>query len=283
MRHLPIALTLLALASHPIEVAAQVLAKPIKSLPKPTPRPTLTPGSVTSGSVPQPRPSTTAPVAQGRVPLGGGVSIRKPVKPVGGTILVKQVVPLKPPLSEHDRKVAACKAAKGAWRVEIRGVKLSAKGSDVDEIYGSIYVSNTGGGVYHNQRGGTDWQSNYLWASKDNVNLEGSPNIYFPRLQITNIYGGERYNAKVRVHFKLYDEDDGRGGSNDEFFTASGPIGSTRGADNSLEYKYLITDCDEQPEFSRGFQETMFGMPYGQGEKNKITFVFTIRAFREFP
>lgn len=282
MRHLPIALTLLALATQPIDLSAQILAKPIKPLPRPRPQPTLTPGSVTLGQLPRPRPSASAPIAATKVPLGATGSVRKPAKPAGD-MLVKKVVPLKPPISEHDRKVAACKAAKGAWQVEVRGVKLSAKGSDVDEIYGSIYVSNTGGGVYHSARGGTGWQRNYLWASNDNVNLEGNPNIYFPRLQITNIYGGERYNAKVRVHFKLYDEDDGRGGSNDEFFTASGPIGSTRGADNSLEYKYLITDCDEQPEFSRGFQETMFGMPYGQGEKNKITFVFTIRAFREFP
>jgi len=282
MRHLTIALTLAALAAHAEDVSSQVLVRPIKPLPKPTPHPMLTPGSVISGQVPRPRPSTPAQNAQRGMPLDQTVLIRKPAKPVGD-LLVKKVVPLKPPLSEHDRKVAACKAAKGAWQVEVRGVKLSAKGSDVDEIYGSIYVSNTGGGVYHSARGGTGWQRNYLWASNDNVNLEGNPNIYFPRLQITNIYGGERYNAKVRVHFKLYDEDDGRGGSNDEFFIASGPIGANKGADNSLEYKYLITDCDEQPEFSRGFQETMFGMPYGQGEKNKVTFVFTLRAFREFP
>lgn len=282
MRHLPIALTLLALAANPVDASGQTLARPIKPLARPTPRPTLTPGSIILRQGTPPRASTPAPIARTKAPADRGVLIRRPARPVGD-MLVKNVVPLKPPLSEHDRKVAACKAAKGAWQVEVRGVKLSAKGSDVDEIYGSIYVSNTGGGVYHSARGGTGWQRNYLWASNDNVNLEGNPNIYFPRLQITNIYGGERYNAKVRVHFKLYDEDDGRGGSNDEFFIASGPIGANKGADNSLEYKYLITDCDEQPEFSRGFQETMFGMPYGQGEKNKITFVFTLRAFREFP
>lgn len=152
---------------------------------------------------------------------------------------------------EANRKRDACRAD-SAWTAKVKGLSLSATGSDVDEIYGAISVSSdvtaSISSSYHNYAEG--WGANELWASKRNTNIGRGDVKSLSTVTISSIGRGF-----IHILLYLFDEDDGRGGVNDEFFYMDGR--QSRDS-NYHAFKFDVPDCN-QPEFQRIWSTVIVG------------------------
>lgn len=153
---------------------------------------------------------------------------------------------------EADRKRRACQADGGAWTAKIKGISMIATGSDVDEIYGKISVlSNAGDYVSGTTRKpAEDWGHREIWASKQSVNI-GRDGVK----GLATFTVRSRGPGHVTIAMNLYDEDDGRGGPNDDFFYLSNVENRHL---NHHHFHFLASGCST-PEFQRIWRTTIVG------------------------
>ena len=200
---------------------------------------------------------------------------------------------LKPLLSAEEtrqrRRIAKCKANGGEWFIVVRPVSLIASGSDVDELYGSIYAvaGNLGGSarnVHSNIRqvregGRVKRPSSDLWWSPDNANVGRDGGQGLATITITmrgQVDQRARSNVGdgVSIYFAVKDEDDGRGGSNDERFVVTRP--NTPG--NAYRIATDMPSCEDSPNFSRAARITINTRSNGD---NRLNLSVHVRWFRD--
>lgn len=167
-----------------------------------------------------------------------------------------------------------CRANSGEWFAEIDGISLSAAGSDVDEIYGTIevygpantrYLNNTRRAVHK------AWLHRMIWASKENVNIGQETQ----RDLSTVLISSKSNIGEVQVHMFLTDEDDGRGGSNDDSFFLDG-INSFQ--KNYRSFQFHVPDC-HQPSFSREWRSVMVAYA-SSSRSNSVTLEVRVKVWR---
>jgi hypothetical protein len=231
------------------------------------------------------RPASSAPIRSTPDPRTEAGRIVPPPKPERKKLSTEQARSVRAAAAKatRDRKIAACKAANGAWSAEVRARELYGTGSDVDEIYGHIYATASDGGTYDTSHRAPGWTPNDLWST-NNKNIDLGPPIHltqFPPMPIRNLAGAQAHLAKIYVHLDLHDEDDGRGGPNDETFLVLPSIGYSRGPANSMVVSYYIKSCEEEPEFRSGSYYHLTAFP--RNDSNQLTFDFSVMFKREFP
>lgn len=176
---------------------------------------------------------------------------------------------------EKARKLAACNADRGQWWGTVQAKSLWATGSDVDEIYGSIMVGDISGATFSNSymNTGQGWGRRQLWASKDNVNLGKTRQTHLSTITIRS----PNPVSALSIAFNLRDEDDGRGGSNDEFFY----IGDARSIyDNFRRYEFYVPPCAQNAEFQQEWREIIATHAYGSSASNKVFLEVRVRVWR---
>jgi hypothetical protein len=282
-----IPLSLFLLLASPSMAQTQAV-KPIKSIKviKPAPKPKVAPAS-SSSTVRQGTQATRKVGQGGRTSSGGRAygpmilttplpqnqgfrDAHIPPAELNGDALLSRM--------EQDRKLKACQADFGKWTGRVEAKSLWATGSDVDEIYGSISVGQVSGAVYSNTRmkPGEGWGKMQLWASKKNVNLgdERQTGLSTITLQTTSPA------SAISIYFDLHDEDDGRGGSNDESFLINEALGAY---DNYRRFEFTVPPCSQNPEFEKTWRETISARDDGSGGSNEVFLDVKVHVWRLYP
>ncbi|MGY4397278.1 hypothetical protein ACVWZA_002472 [Sphingomonas sp. UYAg733] len=228
--------------------------------------------------VPRSRPTPSRPL--GTVPLVDGFKPKPPVKVLTPAERTPMITPEQ---ARHRRVLEACNRSNGQWYVKVRGIDLSAGGTDVDEIYGRIWVSSTAtdSSQFSSSAKRTGWNKQTLWGSEESVNLGKYPET---ALATVTIPGDGRWagrDIQTRVHFELRDEDGGRGGSDDEFFYFQGNEISM-GYANYRIFPVHIPTCEEGPEFERTTQVKLTARASGSASGNFVSLLVNVRTFRRY-
>lgn len=160
---------------------------------------------------------------------------------------------------------------------------MTASGSDVDELYGTIWAvaSNQGrqaisyssshasrreGGAI--QRAKTD-----IWFSPENANVgRGLATITIGMRGQATARDVSTQADSVRIRFGVKDEDDGRGGGNDEVFVL------TTGGEAGYPIKTPMPGREEAPEFTREARLTLHARSNGN---NRLNLTLHVRWYRE--
>jgi len=243
--------------------------KPVKPLVRPLARPTPVP----KAQIAQPLANALQP--QTRPVLPQLEERAKPSAAVGEALRKRQEEARIQ--QEKNRKLELCKASGGRWVARVKGISLSASGSDVDEIYGKISVGDISNATFSSSYRSTrqDWGNHEIWASRDNFNLGRDK----PNLSTVTISSTTPISA-IRVNMSLYDEDDGRGGSNDEFFYLEN---NTSIYTNSRNFDVYVPPCWQRAEFSQSSQVQMVGRPMGSASSNRVTLFVRVEISRTYP
>lgn len=256
----------LAAAQQPAPVLRPI--KPVKPLVPPLAKPTPVP----KAQMARPLPNALQPQTRPVLPRLGE---RPKLSPAVGEALRKRQEEARIQ-KEKDRKLGICNATGGRWIAKVKGISLSASGSDVDEIYGKISVGDISNATFSSSFRSTrqDWGNHEIWASKDNFNLGRDK----PNLSTVTISSTTPISA-IRVNMSLYDEDDGRGGSNDEFFYLEN---NTSIYTNSRSFDVYVPPCWQSPEFSQVAQVQMIGRPMGSASSNRVTLFVRVEISRVY-
>lgn len=160
-----------------------------------------------------------------------------------------------------------CKAARGEWQVKIKGLSVGAIGTDVDEIYGKIWISTSFARpeTFRQTMRLRGWNMQTLWGTKEPVNLGKYTQTALSTITVPG--GPISQPVSVNVHFDLWDEDSpGR----DEYFyipNNKDPFGYK----NFYAFKTIIPTCDQAPEFERVSQLSITGRADGTARGNAVT------------
>lgn len=263
--------SLLIVASLAAQQSAPVLRpiKPVNPLVRPLAKPTPVPKSNTvrqlsDGFRPLERIVLPAPRERAKLAPAVGEALRKRQE----AARIEQ---------EKNRKLELCKANGGRWIAKVKGISLSASGSDVDEIYGKISIGDISNATFSSsfKSSRQGWGNHEIWASKDNFNLGRDK----PHLSTVTISSTTAISA-IRIVMGLYDEDDGRGGSNDEFFFLEN---NTSSYTNSRNFDVYVPPCWQSAEFSQSTQMQMVGRPMGSASSNRVTLFVRVEISRLYP
>lgn len=174
-------------------------------------------------------------------------------------------------ITEEDRRqnrIRKCKQTGGAWTIYVKGLKMTASGSDVDELYGTIYAiaSNQGGGAKAYRStvirtaadGGRTRPKNAIWFSHVNANVGRDGGKSLAQITIEMRGQPDRHTRStlddgVSIDFAVMDEDGGRGGSDDDAFLL------TRGSQSTNSY-FISTrapSCEDAPDFDRNMRTVL--------------------------
>lgn len=219
-------------------------------------------------------------ITQQSTPISPGAKVpaARPVKPlvVIGPKLVRM-------LSVAERKLAKCQADRGAWTVSVKAVEMRASGSDVDELYGSIYVSANAAQEYHNTARIAGGAPNTIWSSVANQDIgangaTGLSTVTTNKAGYVESFSGGRTTTGdyVKVHFNVYDEDDGRGGPNDERFIVDEKVP----AENATLIPTPMPSCEVSPEHVGETRRLLLARSNGN---NLITLRLIVRWSRTYP
>jgi hypothetical protein len=115
-----------------------------------------------------------------------------------------------------------------------------------------------------------------LWASKKNENLgdERQTGLSTITLQTTSPA------SAISIYFNLHDEDDGRGGSNDESFLINEALGAY---DNYRRFEFTVPPCSQNPEFEKTWCETISARDDGRGGSNEVFLDVKVHVWRLYP
>lgn len=230
--------------------------------------------------------SQPAPVARGQEPMP---TIRQQPRIRAVTLTSPKSVMPQPTVAE--RKLARCRAEEGRWILEVKGDRMSGSGSDVDEIYGTITVlaANLGMRVpnWTNLSPRPGGQTFDLWHTAKNRNIGKYDATDFSTVRFSMEGKTPRYSsnngnvASLDDHYtiivRLWDEDDGRGGGNDERFTIDKRVS---GKEYEFSTKTHPTSCEESPEFDRRATKLA---PLLSNDDNVLNLTVSAHWYRLYP
>lgn len=160
-----------------------------------------------------------------------------------------------------------CKAARGNWQVKIKGLSVSAIGTDVDEIYGKIWISTSFAEpeTFRQTMRLRGWNMQTLWGTKEPVNLGKYKQTALSTITVPGIPIGQP--VRVKVHFDLWDDDSS--GGNEYFYIPNNK--EPFGYKNFYAFTTVIPSCDQAPEFERVSQLSITGRASGTARGNAVT------------
>lgn len=248
-----------------------------------------------TSAVPQTRPQTQVPI---RAPspaqtASSGVLSQKPrpsatrtprasieIQPLVKDKLRSPVVRRETAQERHAKLIARCYAERPHAVYKVRGLRLSARGTDVDEIYGSIPV---GLRTYDNLKitntyRSPGWEPNMLWSSKgENRNLGKYPETFFPTVTVPIHHNHSGVFATLSIMLNVRDEDGPRGGDDEYFYVGKDPQGRPT---STYDVVWHVPSCRESPEFTRTGRITINGKAPGSASGNVVSFQLHVEMSR---
>jgi len=256
---------LLAALMLPTSAVPQARLQTKVQTPAPSPAQTASSGVLSQ----KPRPSAT------RTPRA---SIE--MQPLVKDKLLTPAVRRETAQERQAKLIARCYDERPHAVYKIKGLSLSARGSDVDEIYGAILVSLR---THYNLKitntyRSPGWEPNMLWSSKgENRNLGKYPETFFPTVTVPIHHKHSGVFATLSIMLNVRDEDGPRGGDDEYFYVGKDPQGRPTSTYNVV---WHVPSCSESPEFTRTGRITINGRAPGSASGNVVSFQFHIEMSR---
>lgn len=232
------------------------------------PSPAQTASSTALGQ--QPRPSAT------RTPRGSR-DLQVLVKDQLQTPAARRETPQE----RRAKLIARCETERPNAAFKIKGLRLSARGTDVDEIYGAIAVtSTTTRGLKITSRARIrGWSPNMLWSSNgENRNLGKYPETFFNEVTVPIRHNHSGGTADLIVELNVRDEDGPRGGDDEYFYVGKDRDGHPLSTHSIV---WQVPTCPASPEFIRTARMTINGRAPGSASGNVVSFQFDVEMSRK--
>jgi len=242
-----------------------------------------------------PSPSSAQPQGIGRAvsaneAITGSKTVRDPaLRPLTSSavitaprILRPSFIPAETAAMRRIRLVRECEARNPTAFFVVTGVRLSAVGTDVDEIVGEINAGTTASGRHPttSRYRGPYYYPSTLWSSAGKrVNLGKYPQTWFPILTapVDKSHAGSR--AKFLIIFQLIDVDGRIGGGDDEIFYIW-PNRPGLNKMNASSITWTVPTCAEALQFTRSARLDVTGAAPGSASGNKVFFKYHVTLSR---
>jgi len=191
----------------------------------------------------------------------------------------------------RELQIEKCVANGGKWYVVIRPVTLTASGSDVDELYGRIWLVGKNYrqhplSHYSSIASSSTWSQNRrkydIWYSKENANIGkyGGKNLSTITLSMrgTTEPSFTRQSGNIiEVYWEVKDEDGSRGGNDDEYFTLSNSNYTTHDGFKIFRIYIPESSCFDAPIFAHEKRVTINAHSNGN---NRMSLNLHVQWFR---
>ncbi|ATY31159.1 hypothetical protein [Sphingomonas psychrotolerans] len=170
-----------------------------------------------------------------------------------------------------------CNRAGARWQVAVKGVRLSAGGTDVAKstAISGFRRASLRRIAFASRLRLRGWNRQTIWSTEEPVILGKYPQTALSTITIPGVY--LKRQMIVKVHFDLKDKDSPGA---DEYFLLPGNTVHI-GHANHHAFSFTPPTCEEQPEFERISQVSLTGRAPGTARGNYVAMDVRVTCSRQ--